>query len=138
MKKLVSLVLLFATFHCFSQNIPGHPRILLLENEETGIWEGIKKDTNWALIHQNIIEEADHINSLPPLERIQIGRRLLDKSREALRRIFILSYAYRMTKNKQYFDRCEAELLKIATFSDWNPTHFFGCSRNDPCRIYRL
>ena len=124
MKKIRILFLLLSVFQGFSQNLPSHPRILLLENEEVGISNSIKKDKNWAVIHQNILEEANQIISLPPLERIQIGRRLLDKSREALRRIFQLAYAYRMTHEKKYFDRCESELLKIAAFSDWNPSHF--------------
>jgi hypothetical protein len=124
MKKLVGLFFFLITFNSFSQNLPDHPRILLLQNEESGIKENLNKDKNWALIHQNIMEEAKQIISLPTLERIQVGRRLLDKSREALRRIFILSYAYRMSNEKKYFERCEAELLKISQFSDWNPSHF--------------
>lgn len=124
MKKIRILFLLLSVFQGFSQNLPDHPRILLLQNEESGIKENLNKDKNWALIHQNIMEEANQIIPLPTLERIQVGRRLLDKSREALRRLFILSYAYRMTNGKKYFDRCEAELLKISQFSDWNPSHF--------------
>ena len=68
--------------------------------------------------------ESNKIIPLPTLERIQIGRRLLDKSRECLRRIFFLSYAYRNTKDKKYLERAEAELIKVSQFSDWNPSHF--------------
>lgn len=124
MKKLFTFCLYFLVFNTYAQNLPNHPRILLLANEEIGIQKNIEQDKNWALIHQNILDEATEIISLPTLERIQVGRRLLDKSREALRRLFILSYAYRMTNGKKYFDRCEAELLKISQFSDWNPSHF--------------
>lgn len=124
MKKLFTFCLYFLVFNTYAQNLPNHPRILLLANEEIGIQKNIEQDKNWALIHQNILDEATEIISLPTLERIQVGRRLLDKSREALRRLFILSYAYRMTNEKKYFDRCEAELLKISQFSDWNPSHF--------------
>src|ERR1700730_3640964 len=62
--------------------------------------------------------------ALAPIERIQIGRRLLDKSREALRRLFFLSYAHRMTQQQKYLQRAERELLAISAFSDWNPSHF--------------
>ncbi len=51
----------------------------------------------WKRLNQTILTECDRMIDLPPVERIQIGRRLLDKSREALRRLFFLSYAYRMT-----------------------------------------
>lgn len=62
--------------------------------------------------------------SLPPVELIKIGRRLLDKSREALRRLFLLSYAARLTGDARYARRAESEMLAIADFSDWNPSHF--------------
>ena len=101
-----------------------HPRILLLNGEERLIEQSIASNPVWAKMHQTILTECDRMIGLPPIERIQIGRRLLDKSREALRRIFQLSYAYRLTGDQKYFDRCEKELLAIAKFSDWNPSHF--------------
>jgi hypothetical protein len=104
--------------------LPDHPRIMLLKGEEKGILNNINSDKNWATIHQTILAESDKIIDLPPLERIQIGRRLLDKSREALRRIFMLSYAYRITRDQKYLNRAETELLKVSSFSDWNPSHF--------------
>lgn len=101
-----------------------HPRILLLNGEERLIEQSIASNPVWAKMHQTILTECDRIIDLPPIERIQIGRRLLDKSREALRRIFQLSYAYRMTGQEKYFARCEKEMLAISNFSDWNPSHF--------------
>ncbi len=101
-----------------------HPRILLLKGEESQIEQSIAANTNWKKIHETILRECDNMMELPPVERIQIGRRLLDKSREALRRIFQLSYAWRITGEQKYFDRCEKEMLAISNFSDWNPSHF--------------
>jgi len=101
-----------------------HPRILLLNGEERLIEQSIASSPIWAKMHKTILKECDNIIDLPPIERIQIGRRLLDKSREALRRIFQLSYAYRMTGQEKYFARCEKEMLAISNFSDWNPSHF--------------
>lgn len=124
MKNILVILSLFTFFSAHSQILPDHPRILLLKNEEANIEANIKNDENWAKLHQTILAESDKIILLPTLERIQIGRRLLDKSRECLRRIFYLSYAYRLSKEKKYFDRCEAELLKVSQFSDWNPSHF--------------
>lgn len=106
------------------KNIPDHPRILLLKGEENDIQKSINADKNWTKIHQVILTESDKLLNVPTLERIQIGRRLLDKSRECIRRVFFLSYAYRLTKEKKYFDRAEKELLKVSGFSDWNPSHF--------------
>ena len=101
-----------------------HPRILLLKGEERLIMQSINGNPTWKKMHEAILKECGRIIELPVVERIQIGRRLLDKSREALRRIFHLSYAWRMTGDQKYFDRCEKEMLAIAGFSDWNPSHF--------------
>lgn len=101
-----------------------HPRIILLKGEEAAIKKSIKASPVWGKMHQAILDECDQIIPLPPIERIQIGRRLLDKSREALRRIFFLSYAYRTTGDLKYAERAEKEMVYIAGFSDWNPSHF--------------
>lgn len=101
-----------------------HPRILLLKGEEGQIKQSIAGSSTWKKMHEAILKECDHIIKLPPVERIQIGRRLLDKSRIALHRIFYLSYAYRMTGENKYFQRCEKEMLAVSRFSDWNPSHF--------------
>ncbi|HMH21405.1 MAG TPA: heparinase II/III family protein [Puia sp.] len=105
-------------------NFPGHPRILLLKGEENAIKKTIGGDKIWGKMQQAITDESDRLLTVPPVERIQIGRRLLDKSREALRRLFFLSYAYRTTQKPQYLQRAEREMLAIAAFSDWNPPHF--------------
>jgi hypothetical protein len=104
--------------------MPSHPRILMLEGEETAIKQTISSDPVWEKTHQFIISECDKMLDMPPVERIQIGRRLLDKSREALRRIFFLSYSWRMTSDIKYLERAKKELLAISAFSDWNPSHF--------------
>ena len=103
---------------------PDHPRILMLAGEEAVIKNTISKDQTWGNVHQTILAESDQLLSLPPVERIVIGRRLLAKSREALRRLFFLSYSYRTTLKPQYLERAEKELLAISAFSDWNPSHF--------------
>ncbi|MFR4025483.1 MAG: hypothetical protein ACLTZY_06940 [Alistipes indistinctus] len=84
----------------------------------------INRDAVWKEIHTATLGEADRIITLPVSERIKTGMRLLAVSRENLRRIFILSYAYRMTGQEKYLVRAEQEMLKAASFSDWNPSHF--------------
>jgi len=103
--------------------LPGHPRILLLQDEEQIIRATVSKDPVWSRMHDAIVGEATKIIDLPVLERIQIGRRLLDKSRECIRRVFYLSYAYRMTGDEKFLKRAEREMLTVAAFKDWNPTH---------------
>ncbi|MDA0195651.1 MAG: hypothetical protein O2887_11760 [Bacteroidetes bacterium] len=105
-------------------NLSGHPRILLLKEEEASIQTSITDSPVWEKMHRAIIEESENMIDLPPLERIQIGRRLLSVSRECIRRVFYLSYAYRMTGDESYFQKAEEEMLAISGFNDWNPTHF--------------
>lgn len=102
----------------------SHPRIMLFREDESALMASIKNDSTWHSIHMAIVTECDRLLGEEPVKRIQIGRRLLDKSREALRRLFYLSYAYRTTKDTKYVARAEQEMLTIAGFSDWNPSHF--------------
>ena len=107
-----------------SNTIPHHPRIMLLEGDEAAIKMTIASDDLWRSTHQFILDESNKIIGQPRVERVLIGRRLLDKSREALKRIFYLSYSWRMTSETKYLIRAEKELLAVSGFSDWNPSHF--------------
>ncbi|GAB4026633.1 heparinase II/III domain-containing protein [Spirosoma koreense] len=103
---------------------PDHPRILLLKGEEERIQRTIDSDKTWAQLHRNLLTECDALLEAPVLERIQIGRRLLSTSREGLRRVFFLAYAWRLSKQDKYLKRAEKELLALSSFRDWNPSHF--------------
>ena len=89
MKYLVFLVAVFLfggaaraqTDYLGSAAPPGHPRILLLKGEEDAIKRSVDGDRTWGKLQQAIVEESDRIMTLPPVERIKRGRRLLDKSR---------------------------------------------------------
>lgn len=105
-------------------SVPGHPRILLLKGEETQLKKLIAADPVWQKMHNAIVAEADRITALPNLERKVEGRRLLGVSRECIRRVFYLSYAYRTTGNGKYSQRAKSEMLAVAAFQDWNPSHF--------------
>lgn len=105
-------------------NKTDHPRIMLLKGEETQIKELIASEATWKKMHDVIIGECNVIITKPELERVMTGRRLLGTSRELLRRIFFLSYGYRMTTDKRYLEKAEKEMLAVSRFTDWNPSHF--------------
>lgn len=107
-----------------TEKIQSHPRLLLFKGEEKKLKRQIAGDIVWESIHDRLIEEAESFLDKPVNERIKTGKRLLDISRNNLKRIFLLSYAYRMTEDRKFADRAEAEMLKAASFSDWNPSHF--------------
>ncbi|MDX1283866.1 MAG: heparinase II/III family protein [Draconibacterium sp.] len=117
---LVILIVLLAS----CQPKHDHPRLLLLKGEEQVIKEQISNNQTWAKMHQSILDECENILKEEPQERIQIGRRLLSVSREYLRRVFFLSYAYRMTGDERFAKHAEKHMLKSAGFTDWNPSHF--------------
>ncbi len=123
-KFLIGIIILMVSNSCQESNNSGHPRILLFEGEEKAILEQVEISETWGKMHQAILDESENILQQEPLERIQIGRRLLSTSREYLRRVFYLSYAFRMTGDERFLVHAESHLLKAAGFRDWNPTHF--------------
>jgi len=105
-------------------DLPQHPRLLWLKGEENQIKATIKADSYWQKAHQYVIDDAEALMNLPPVENTKIGFRLLDTSREFIRRIFCLAYSFRITGDMKYFDRSEKEMLAVAAFDSWNPGHF--------------
>lgn len=104
--------------------ISNHPRLLLKAGEENQIKLNILANPDLKKVHDLIISRSNTILSTPVLEFALTGKRLLPVSREALRRIFYLSYAFRLTGTATYKNRAIQEMLNVCSFSDWNPTHF--------------
>ena len=104
--------------------VSDHPRLFLLKGEEKLLLQNIKKDTVWNGIHKAIIRQCDLMLTQPVNERVMVGRRLLHTSRDVLHKVFSLSYAFRLTGDKKYSHRAIREMLKAASFNDWNPSHF--------------
>ncbi|QCR20984.1 heparinase II/III family protein [Pontibacter sp. SGAir0037] len=133
-----SLLILFFSFSCLISNgqvphlidkriLPAHPR-LFLTGDALSIDKFKEDEAVLKRISSLIIADCEQIILQKPIERNLIGKRLLDKSREGLRRIFYLSYAWRLTKDKRFLKRAETELLSISEFDDWNPHHFLDVS----------
>jgi hypothetical protein len=101
-----------------------HPRLFFLSSDEAVLKARLALTSSLNSVHALILSESDKILLLPVQQRILVGTRLLDVSREALRRISFLSYAYRMTGDTRYAARAETEMLAMAAFSDWHPDHF--------------
>ena len=105
-------------------DMASHPRLLLKAGEESRIKETLVENGHLKEIHRIIIAKSDELITMPTLVRNVLGRRLLYVSRDAIMRIFYLSYAYRMTGEAKYRDRAIQEMMSICMFEDWNPTHF--------------
>lgn len=103
----------------------GSPRLILTPQLEYLIRQ--QRDQGDVLVVgglELISRHADSIVKLDPLERIQIGRRLLGVSREAINRLTTLSLAYGFNRNPAHLQRLEEELQAVCSFTDWNPSHF--------------
>ena len=128
---LLAIAVLGIVSSCKKDNTPPigpsvieHPRILLLEGEEQQIHDLIESDEAWNKMHLAILKECDSLLEKPSLRRVMVGRRLLGTSRELLKRVFFLSYAYRMTEDVRYLLKAKEEMMVVSMFSDWNPSHF--------------
>ena len=101
-----------------------HPRLLLLQSEEEQIKAKIQENEFLKDAHNHIIKQCNKMIDEPLLEHVLTGKRLLTISRQALERIYYLSYAWRMTGDDRYAERAEKEMINVSNFKDWNPQHF--------------
>ena len=128
MRNLITTIILLASLAIGSataqQKIASHPRLLLHKGDVTNIKTFAATITNAQAVHAHIIAAADAILPSSPAERTMEGRRMLATSREVLKRVFYLSYAYATTEDKRYAQRAEAEMLAVSEYEDWNPAHF--------------
>lgn len=103
---------------------PEHPRVLLSIPAERSLKQNVANDPFLTSVAADVMAEADRVLLAPPVQRVLIGRRLLDKSRTALSRVLHLGVAWRLTGRDVYLQRAKAELVAVAGFADWNPSHF--------------
>lgn len=105
----------------------GHPRLYLDERQFAALKGQIEKGCNPALskMHDFIMKEAGELPS-DPIEWVldQSGKRILGKSRAALRRIMNDAYAYRFTGESKYLDHASRTIDEICSMPDWNGWHF--------------
>ncbi len=129
-KYIITLLYILISLSANSQqsfdfdNIRSHPRLLLTSGEEKAIHKAIENNESLALVHKRIMDVCVQTLNEDPVTRVMEGKRLLAKSRIALKRIYYLSYAYRMTGESKYAKRAEEEMLAVCRFTDWNPSHF--------------
>lgn len=102
----------------------GHPRLVLLAEDIARIREFIETDATARRYHERIVARGEAVLRGPPVERVLIGPRLLDKSRTVVDRLYTLGLLHRLDGQKKWADRATREMLAVAAFKDWNPSHF--------------
>ena len=122
MRSLFLLILLSCTFSAAAaEGAPGaHPRLLMRAGEEPAV------AASGPVFQADSIIKAysDGLLDVAPMERKMGGNRLLQTSREVLKRVFWLSWTYRMHGGETYARRAVEEMLAVSAFPDWNPSHF--------------
>lgn len=103
---------------------PGHPRLLVDAGRIEALREGVRHDEPLRGHWSKLVAEADRLVNAGPLRRELRGRRMLHVSREAFRRITLLSLRWQVERHRPSADRAVAELLAVCSFADWNPAHF--------------
>lgn len=101
-----------------------HPRLILTETRLAELKDLSTSDPLLSRYLGDVIAQADRAEGKPPLEHELIGPRLLSVSRDCLDRIYALALAWRWTGEEHYAKAAEANLLTVAAFPDWNPSHF--------------
>jgi len=102
----------------------GHPRLLVSEAEWASLGARRRADPDLDRFATLLLARARKDLALPLLERKLEGKRLLGVSREFIRRTLEWSFAYRVTGDAAFLERARREMLGIAAFSDWNPSHY--------------
>ena len=102
------------------ERLGTHPRLFLRAGEEKALLENPRS----AELRAVLLGDAERLLNEPPVQRVLTGRRLLSVSRTALGRICRLSLAWRLTKDPRFRERAREEMLAVAAFTDWNPSHF--------------
>jgi len=101
-----------------------HPRLLLTDDQLAADIAAAATDPFRAKLHGRIIAHAEELLSAPPIVHHLIGPRLLEQSRAAVDHIMTCALAYRLTGDARFADRAKRDMLTVAAFPDWNPSHF--------------
>lgn len=100
------------------------PRLVLTSPIEKQLKEKLRNDPVVKNYYAAMQLNAKDILTKPALNYNMIGRRLLNTSREMLRRMSILSMVYRIDRDPDVLKKINEELLAVCNFSDWNPSHY--------------
>lgn len=132
MKKILTLLIFILSVVAFSasaqsidyNNLAPHPRILLTKGDVSKMRELPYKSANAKIVNDKIMALAEGWVDAEAVKYDKSEGDLSVASREALRRIFYLSYAHAMTDDMRYVAAAEREMMAVSAFEDWNPSHF--------------
>lgn len=107
--------------------LPTHPRLMLTPSVYKRVSQLIAVDPWAKRFFHRIQLGADMVLEKPVIERKLKGVkrfRMLATSRDALHNIVTLGLAHKFAPSEKYRKRIIDEMLSIAVFVDWHPSHF--------------
>ncbi|GAB2896806.1 hypothetical protein GCM10027046_27880 [Uliginosibacterium flavum] len=107
-----------------SATLPDHPRLIASRADWQQLATRRASDPDLNRLVELLLERARADLKREPVERKLQGRRLLEVSREFIRRSLLWSFAYRVTGERVFLDRARREMLAVSAFPDWNPSHY--------------
>lgn len=103
---------------------PDHPRLILTSDALDALRSQIVSDPVLQRYVDSVRRRGEQVLTQAPVERRLIGPRLLDVSRRVLDRVYTLALLFRLDADSRWLNRARDELVAVAQFSDWNPSHF--------------
>lgn len=103
---------------------PGHPRLLATTSDWAHLKARLAVAPGLVAYHAALLAAARRELPEPPVDDVKTGRRLLAVSRQVVQRVLLLAYAWRTTGDERFARGAETEMLTVAAFPDWNPSHF--------------
>ena len=102
----------------------AHPRVIGTKKDFDIIRNNYKTDKNLNKMVNDIVKQADAtMGAQPPAYALPDKQRILSQARTALGWFRNLSFAYQITGDEKYAEKCWEILQALLTFPDWNPSH---------------
>lgn len=110
----------------------GHPRVLMNRADfdrlkEKALNNRFQNKTLYKLhkLLMDVANESVADNTQIVYQLDAAGKRILDKSQLALKRIGSCAYAYRMTGQSRYLEKAVSDMKTVIAFKDWNQSRHF-------------
>jgi len=102
-----------------------HPRIHASKSDFEKIKSEIATNSYKKSWYNNVMAGANSLlNDETPLKyELRDGVRLLYVSRDCLKNMYVLGFAYQITGDEKYARRAWIDLEAVSSFPDWHPTH---------------
>lgn len=135
---LTLLLLLVASVMGYTSTLntlPPHPRVRMTASRLSTLKQLVQTDAEAKSLLAKVKARAQGLLTTPPVKYGHSGveHSLLAVSREVCDRLYTLGISYLLTGNKDHAARGVKEMVTVAAFPDWNPSHFLDTAEMAHC-----